>query len=82
MTLSVKNRRAYELASELSKITGASLTSAVIDALESRLAEVRGKRANKVTAEKILSFGRHFSTGMAAGSKSSDHDFLYNKNGS
>lgn len=81
MSLSVKNPRAYELASELSEVTGESLTSAVIHALEAKLAEERRKRGKKTTAERILAFSRRFSKGMAANCNSSDHGLLYGDDG-
>jgi antitoxin VapB len=81
VSLNIKNPRAYELASELSKVTGESLTSTVIHALESKLAEERGKRVNQKTAERILAFSRRFSGGMAANCSSSDHGLLYGDDG-
>ena len=72
-SLNLKNPRAYSLASELSKITGESLTAVVITALEQRLEAERRKRRGGTTAERILAFAERFAPGMAPGSRSTDH---------
>jgi antitoxin VapB len=72
-SLNLKNPRAYLLASELSQLTGESLTAVVITALEQRLEAERRKRGSRTTAEKILAFAKRFAPGMAPGSRSADH---------
>lgn len=72
-SLNLKNPRAYSLASEISQLTGESLTSVVITALEHRLAEERRKRGGSTTEERILAFAERFAPGMAAGCRSADH---------
>ena len=72
-SLNLKNPRAYSLASELSHLTGESLTAAVITALEQRLEAERRKRGGSTTAEKILAFAERFAPGMAPGSRSAAH---------
>jgi hypothetical protein len=69
------------LAAELTRLTGESLTSAVIAALEQRLEVERRKRANRTTAERILAFADRFAPGVAPGSESSDHAELYGDDG-
>ena len=71
-SLNLKNPRAYSLASEISHLTGESLTAAVITALEQRLAAERQKRGG-TTAERILAFAKRFAAGMPPGSRSADH---------
>ncbi len=81
-SLNLKNPRAYSLASEISRLTGESLTAAVITALEQRLAEERRKRGGSTTAEKILAFSERFAPGMRPGSRSADHaEDLYGDDG-
>ncbi|MES1260731.1 MAG: type II toxin-antitoxin system VapB family antitoxin, partial [Acidobacteriota bacterium] len=72
-SLNLKNPKAYALASELSHMTGESLTAVVIKALESRLEAERRKRGGPTTAERILEFAERFTAGMAPGSRSADH---------
>jgi antitoxin VapB len=80
-SLNLKNPRAYSLASELSDLTGESLTGAVISALEMRLTEERRKRGHGRNAEKILEFAKKFAPGMKPGSSSADHAELYGDDG-
>jgi antitoxin VapB len=72
-SLNLKNPRAYLLASELSDLTGESMTAVVIAALEERLAAERRTRVGKTTAESILAFAERFASGMPQGSRSADH---------
>jgi antitoxin VapB len=82
VSLNVKNPRAYELARRLSDLTGESLTSAVIHALESKLAEEENRRTPKTTAARILAFSERFASGMPRNCKSSDHaTLLYGDDG-
>jgi len=71
-SLNLKNPRAYSLASELSHLTGESLTATVITALEQRLESERRKRGSR-TADRILAFAERFAPGMAPGSHSENH---------
>lgn len=72
-SLNLKNPRAYTLASELSRLTGESMTAVVITALEQRLDAERHKHGGSTTAEKILAFAERFAPGMAPGSHSAAH---------
>ena len=80
-SLNLKNPRAYALASELSHLTGESLTAAVIAALEQRL-ELERRTRGTPTAARILAFAERFAAGMAPGSRSVDHAAeLYGEDG-
>ncbi len=82
MDLNLKNPRAHTLATELSALTGQSLTTAVIEALEHQLEVERRKVRRNTTAERILAFADKFAPGMATGSASQDHAaLLYDENG-
>jgi antitoxin VapB len=81
MSLNLKNPRAHELAAELAKITGESLTDAVITSLEQRLARERDKAAGTTKAERILAFAKRFAAGIDPSLKSEDHAWLYDENG-
>jgi antitoxin VapB len=80
-SLNLKNPRAYALASELSHLTGESLTAAIITALEQRLEAERRKRGGKTTAEEILAFVERFASGLPPGLRSEDHADLYGEDG-
>ena len=79
--LNIKSEDAYRLASRLSELTGQSLTSVVIKALQAELAreersqdrEHRLKRVREITAD----IRRHLRQPMPT----SDHDWLYDENG-
>lgn len=75
------NPRAYELASELARLTGESLTQAAITALEQRLAAETERRSGRSTAERMLEFADRFSAHVKPGSKSGDHADLYGEDG-
>jgi len=77
MSLNLKNPRAYELASELSRLTGESLTAVVIAALEAQLAERTKQRDVEKKLASMLAFAKRFAAEMPAGTSSADHDDLY-----
>ena len=58
MALSIKNPRAEQLASEVSKVTGETLTDAVIRALEERLERLRGRKRRPDLKERLLEISR------------------------
>jgi len=81
MSLNLKNPRAHELAAELAEMTGESLTTAVIKALEERIRAVR-QTEQKSKSELILEFADRFARTMPAGCRSSDHaTLLYDEDG-
>lgn len=61
MALSIKNRRAEELAHEVSRVTGENLTEAIIHSLEERLERLRGKRTAPDLVEDLLEISRRCS---------------------
>ena len=73
MSLNLKNPRAHELATGLSELTGESLTTAVIRALEERLKQERQKKGQETTTERILGFASRFARGVPPGCASTDH---------
>lgn len=82
MSLNIKNPQAHKLAAELAALTGESLTTTVILALEMRLREEKEKRAPLSKAERIMAFARRFNEGLEPKFHSSDVDeMLYDENG-
>jgi antitoxin VapB len=79
--LNIKSEDAYRLASRISELTGESLTSVVIRALQAELAreehardrEERLRRVREITA----SIRHHLKHPLPA----SNHDWLYDENG-
>ena len=82
MSLNVKNPKAYELATQLSEMTGESLTDAVIRSLETRLAQERRRLLGEDSkAKRILAFSERFAAGMNREAHSSGHADLYGDDG-
>jgi antitoxin VapB len=79
--LNIKSEDAYRLASRISELTGESLTSVVIRALQAELAreehardrEERLRRVREITAD----IRHHLKHPLPA----SNHDWLYDENG-
>ena len=59
MHLNIKNDEAHKLATELAKLTGESLTSAVTLALRERLARERRRRTDHIAA-RLMTIGSRF----------------------
>jgi antitoxin VapB len=60
MALSIKDREADRLAREVAKVTGESLTTAVVQSLRERLARLRRPRGRPLS-EELLKIGRRCS---------------------
>ena len=54
MGIFIRNARAERLAREVARLSGESLTQAVIDALEERLQQLKARRSATRLAEEIL----------------------------
>lgn len=60
MHLNIKNEEAYELAAELARLTGESLTSAVVLALRERLARERRRRNIDDITKRLMEIGARY----------------------
>lgn len=70
--LSIKNDEAHKLATELAKLTGGSLTSAVTVALRERLArEHRRRRPDRIVAQ-LMKIGSRYAALADTGRKADD----------
>ena len=84
MQLNIKGEEAYRLASQLTALTGESLTAAVTEALRLRLEAEEAIRRKAAWKAEILEAARAFRDEVMtaeAGPFSSNHDFLYDKDG-
>jgi len=61
MGITIKNPKAEHLAREVAKVSGESLTQAIIHALEERLERLKGRRSATNLAEEILRISRRCS---------------------
>jgi antitoxin VapB len=81
MSMNIKNKEANQLARQLSKLTGESLTTAVTEAVRERLDRVRGEHGVDL-AERLLLIGRDCAAHLKEPFRSIDHDdMLYNDRG-
>jgi antitoxin VapB len=81
MHLNIKNDEAHRLATELARLTGESLTSAVTSALRERLARERGRRKRGPVAERLMRIGCRYAALPDAGRHDPDDTLRYDENG-
>lgn len=79
--MSIRNPKAVELAKEVSKATGETLTQAVICALEERLIRLRGRKTVKTLYEEIMDISRHCRSLPDLDTRTPDEILGYNENG-
>ena len=79
--LNIKNREAHQMAEELSRLTGESMTTAVTIALRERLDRVRQEQGLSL-ADRLLAIGQDCAAHLKEPFRSADHgDFLYDECG-
>jgi antitoxin VapB len=79
--LNIKNREAHQLAEELSKLTGESMTTAVTIALRERLDRVRQQQGLGL-ADRLLAIGKDCAVRLKEPFRSADHgEILYDERG-
>ena len=78
MSLNVKNPEAHELAKELAKLTGESMSVAVTNAIRERLDRMR----RNDLADRLMEIGKEFSSRMSEETRKFDIGTqLYNERG-
>jgi antitoxin VapB len=81
MGLNIKNWEAHQIAKELSRLTGESMTTAVTIALRERLERVRQIQGLSL-ADRLLAIGRDCAARLKEPYRSADHgDLLYDERG-
>jgi antitoxin VapB len=80
MSLNIKSSEAHELAAELARLTGESMTRAVTEAIRERLEREKRRRDEDKLVEDLLEIGR-----QVASYPRRDHrtleEFLYDERG-
>jgi antitoxin VapB len=77
--LNIKDPRTHQLAKELAKRTGESMTQAVTKAIEERLGRTESQEAR---VDRLMAIGRRCAGNLEEPNKSIDHgDFLYDEQG-
>ncbi len=81
MSLNIKNKETYRLASQLAKLTGENMTEAVTKAVRERLDRVRGRRGGGL-AERLARIGKDCAAHLQEPFRSTAHgDLLYDEKG-
>ncbi len=82
MSLNIKNPEAHDLAKELAKLTGESMSTAVTEAIRERRDRLAGK-SDEERLERVMSISRDFAARLKVkGVDLPDHgDLLYGEDG-
>jgi len=81
MGMNIKNKEAYRLTKQLSKLTGESLTTAVTESVRERLDRIRCERGVDL-ADRLLVIGRDCAAHLKKTFRTIDHDkMLYDERG-
>jgi antitoxin VapB len=81
MAINIKNEKTQELAKELARLTGESMTSAITEAVQERLDRMRGKQGEGL-AELLLQIGKDCASHLQERFRSVEHgELLYDKQG-
>ena len=81
MAIKIKNEETQELAHELAKLTGESMTAAVTEAVRERLDRVRSERGAGL-ADRLLKIGQECAAHLQEPYRTIDHgELLYDERG-
>ncbi|MCK6454186.1 MAG: type II toxin-antitoxin system VapB family antitoxin [Alphaproteobacteria bacterium] len=81
MSLNIKNDEAHRLASELAKLTGESMATAVTEAIRQRLVKLRQQRGISLSA-RLMEIGKDCAAHLKEPYRSVDHaKLLYDDKG-
>jgi len=81
MALSIKHDEADRLARQLARITGESLTEAVVVSLRERLQRASARNTQTPLHERVMAIGRRFARRPALDGRADDNILGYDKNG-
>lgn len=82
MSLNIKNKEVYQLARELAKLTGRSMTAIVLDALRKERGEIERQEQKDVKANELMAIGKRCAAHMSQPAVAVEHgDMLYDENG-
>lgn len=82
MTLNIKSREAYELASELAQLTGQSMTAVVLDALRKQQKQLQHQQKAETKAQALMAIAKRCALHIRKPVSSLEHgDMFYGENG-
>lgn len=82
MSLNIKNREAYNLASELAQLTGQSMTTVVLDALRKQRKELQQQQQKGAQVQELMTIAKRCAAHIRQPVTALEHgDMLYNERG-
>ena len=82
MSINIKNEETCQLARELARLTGETMTGAIAVALQQRLERERSERTADIRARRLLAIGRGCARMLGDGPSAAEHgDLLYDERG-
>ena len=82
MSLNIKNEEACQLAGELARLTGETMTGAITVALRERLDREKRRRDVDARTQELLAIGKRCAKLVGEGASSLEHgDLLYDERG-
>ncbi|MCY4068086.1 MAG: type II toxin-antitoxin system VapB family antitoxin [Acidimicrobiaceae bacterium] len=82
MSINIKNQETCQLADELARLTGDTMTGAITVALQERLHRERSERDAQEKVQRILAIGERCAAMMGDGPSAVEHgDLLYDEQG-
>lgn len=82
MSLNIKNQEAYDLARELARLTGTSMTEVVLEALRTQRAEVRRQQQQEQRKQQLMAIAQRCAAHIQQPARAVAHgDLLYDEVG-
>jgi len=82
MSLNIKNKEAYDLASELAWLTGRSMTAVVLDALRQQREQVQRQQQKQARAQELMTIAQRCAAHIQQPVTALEHgDMLYDDRG-
>lgn len=82
MSLNIKSRQAYDLASELARLTGRSMTAVVIDALRQQRELIHRQQQKEARAQELMTIAQRCAVHIKQPVAAETHgDMLYDDQG-
>lgn len=82
MSLNIKNKEVYVLASELAQLTGRSMTSVVLDALRQQREQIERQRQKQARAQELMAIAQRCAAHIQQPAAALDHGaMLYDERG-
>ena len=82
MSLNIKSREAYNLASELARLTGSSMTAVVLNALRKERDQLRRQQQKEARVQELTAIAKRCAAHIDHPARALDHgDMLYDERG-